>query len=147
MIFNQVEMEDIKLVKLYNRGERDFSNQVLYKIYRRNSKRRSVKAGSIHEPPNFSNKILTEINLSYSTLKGANFTGANLTDANFTGANLTGTDFTEANLSGADLTDACLDYALLKDAIFDEQTKIHEKYYLIWEIINNKAIGCSRISL
>ncbi|MBD2146556.1 pentapeptide repeat-containing protein [Sphaerospermopsis sp. FACHB-1194] len=137
MISSQVEMKDRELLKRYKKGERDFSNKELYAIYSTNSKRRSVKISTT----NFSKKILTEINLSSSNLKGANFTGANLTGANFTGANLTGVDFTEANLSGANLTDACLDYALLKDAIFDEQTKIHEKYYLIWEIINNKAIG------
>jgi hypothetical protein len=61
MIFNQVEMEDIKLVKLYNRGERDFSNKELYTIYSRNYKRRSVKIGT----PNFSNKMLESIEYRY----------------------------------------------------------------------------------
>ncbi|MFM6726468.1 MAG: pentapeptide repeat-containing protein, partial [Dolichospermum sp.] len=142
MIYTQAEMEDIELLKmkdrellkLYKKGERDFSHQLLYNS---RSQRRFV----IIDIPNFSNKILTEINLSYSTLKGANFIGANLTGANLTGANLTIANLTGANLSGADLTDACLDYALLKGAIFDEQTKIHEKYYLMWEIINNTVIG------
>ncbi|MFM6783905.1 MAG: pentapeptide repeat-containing protein [Dolichospermum sp.] len=129
-----LKMKDRELLKLYKKGERDFSHQLLYNS---RSQRRFVSI----DIPNFSNKILTEINLSYSTLKGANFIGANLTGANLTGANLTIANLTGANLSGADLTDACLDYALLKGAIFDEQTKIHEKYYLMWEIINNTVIG------
>jgi hypothetical protein len=37
MIFNQVEMEDIKLVKLYNRGERDFSNKELIRLQNENA--------------------------------------------------------------------------------------------------------------
>ncbi|MFM6280915.1 MAG: pentapeptide repeat-containing protein, partial [Dolichospermum sp.] len=90
MIYTQAEMEDIELLKmkdrellkLYKKGERDFSHQLLYNS---RSQRRFVSI----DIPNFSNKILTEINLSYSTLKGANFIGANLTGANLTGANLT----------------------------------------------------------
>jgi uncharacterized protein YjbI with pentapeptide repeats len=136
MISSQVEMKDRELLKRYKKGERDFSNLALYTTFYSRTCKRSVNSN-----PNFSYEILTEINLSYSTLTGANFTRANLTGANFTRANLTRANFTEANLSGADLTDACLDYALLKNAIFDEQTKIHEKYYLMWEIINNTVIG------
>ncbi len=136
MISSQVEMKDRELLKRYKKGERDFSNLALYTTFYSRTCKRSVNSN-----PNFSYEILTEINLSYSTLKEANFTGANLTGANLTGANLTSANLTGANLSGADLTDACLDYALLKNAIFDEQTKIHEKYYLMWEIINNTVIG------
>ncbi len=119
MIYTPAEMEDIELLKmkdrellkLYKKGERDFSNQLLYNS---RSQRRFV----IIDIPNFSNKILTEINLSYSTLKGANFTGANLTGANLTGANLT-----SANLIGADLIKADL-----RGAIYNDETTFPEGF-------------------
>lgn len=148
MISSQVEMEDMELLKLYNKGERDFSHHRLY-------------PSRFNYEVNLSDKILININLNYSRLndvnlsgsnlicaefinadlKGANISNANLNGANLSRANLYYANISGANLCGVDLTDACLDYANLQDIIIDNDTKISEKYYLMSEIINTKVIG------
>jgi len=119
---------------------------------------------------NLSSAYLENANLSGAILRGTSFKGAKLQNTNLSGADLSGSDLSSAylenanlsgailrgtslkgaklqntNLSGADLTDACLDHTLLKDMIIDNNTKMNQKYYLIWEI-TNKGLGNRNLS-
>jgi uncharacterized protein YjbI with pentapeptide repeats len=92
-------------------------------------------------------------NLKYAKLQNTNFSGADLSgsdlssghleNANFSSAKLRGTNLEgikleNTNFSGADLTDAYLDYTCLKGMIIDNNTKMNQKYHLIWEITNKE---------
>ncbi|MBS9390056.1 MAG: pentapeptide repeat-containing protein [Dolichospermum sp. WA123] len=82
---------------------------------------------------NLSGADLSNSDLSYGHLENANLSGANLRGTILKGVQLENTDF-----SGADLTDAYLDYTCLKGMIIDNNTKMNQKYYLIWEITNKE---------
>ncbi|AOX03600.1 hypothetical protein BJP34_32950 [Moorena producens PAL-8-15-08-1] len=84
---------------------------------------------------NFSRSNLRGADFSGLNLRGSNFTGANLYKANLSATNLNGTNFSGANLSGANL-----EYANLREAQIQEAT-IDEKWYLVWDIVNNGVEG------
>ncbi|WP_052672486.1 pentapeptide repeat-containing protein [Aliterella atlantica] len=84
---------------------------------------------------NFSLSNLSGADLSGLTLRGNNFVGANLCKANLNATNLNG-----ANLSGANLSEANLEYANLRGTQIQEAT-IDEKWYLVWDIVNNGVEG------
>ncbi|MFN5594462.1 MAG: pentapeptide repeat-containing protein, partial [Aphanizomenon sp.] len=88
---------------------------------------------------------LIAADLSGSNLSSAYLENANLSGAILRGTSLKGAKLQNTNLSGADLTDACLDHTLLKDMIIDNNTKMNQKYYLIWEI-TNKGLGNRNLS-
>ncbi|QEI43990.1 Secreted effector protein PipB2 [Dolichospermum sp. UHCC 0315A] len=159
MIYRQVKMEDRELLKFYKEGKRNFS---YHRLYNRNIELHNI-CNRVIQPdarPNFSNENLAEIILTHSNLYGANlsgtnFSGATLIDvdlsyANLSGATLVDTDLRDtnlyhanlssANLSGADLTNTCLDGAIFKNVIIDDKTKIHKKYYLISQILNEEVV-------
>ncbi len=153
-------MEDRELLKFYKEGKRNFSH---HRLYNRNIELHNICDRVIwtdNAPPNFSNEnlaeiILTHSNLYHANLSGTNFSGATLIDVdlsyvNLSSANLVDTDLRDtnlyhanlsgANLSGADLTNTCLDGAIFKNVIIDEKTKIHKKYYLISQILNEEVV-------
>jgi uncharacterized protein YjbI with pentapeptide repeats len=82
---------------------------------------------------NLSGADLSGSDLSFGHLENANFSGAKLR-----GTNLKGIKLENTNFSGADLTDACLDHICLKNMIIDHNTKMNQKYNLIWEITNKE---------
>lgn len=84
---------------------------------------------------NFSWTNLYRADLSGLDLKGNNFTGANLCKANLKATNLKA-----VNLCGANLSEANLEYTNLRKAQIQEAI-IDEKWYLVWEIVNNGAEG------
>ncbi|MEM6400032.1 MAG: pentapeptide repeat-containing protein [Cyanobacteria bacterium P01_D01_bin.116] len=84
---------------------------------------------------NFSFSNLSGADLSELNLRGNNFSGANLCKANLNITNLSG-----ANLNGANLSEANLEYANLRKTQIQEAT-IDEKWYLVWEIVNNGVQG------
>lgn len=83
-------------------------------------------------PADFSDAILTEAKILYSSFEGSVFRGADLSHANvssdfvnvdlseakLTGGRFEGTNFTGANLSGADLRGANLSGSVLKDTVW-----------------------------
>ena len=88
---------------------------------------------------------LNKTNFSSSNLNGADLSGLNLRSSNFTGANLckanlNATNLNAANLCKANLSEANLEYANLREAQIQEAT-IDEKWYLVWDIVNNGAEG------
>lgn len=84
---------------------------------------------------NFSSSNLNRADLSGLDLRGKNFTGANLYKANLNATNLNA-----ANLFGANLSEANLEYVNLREAQIQE-ARIDEKWYLVWDIVNNGAKG------
>jgi uncharacterized protein YjbI with pentapeptide repeats len=84
---------------------------------------------------NFSGANLSEANLSDTNLNSVNFYRANLCKANLNAANLDAVNFCGANLNEANLEYANLRGAQIQEAIIDE------KWYLVWDIINNGAEG------
>jgi uncharacterized protein YjbI with pentapeptide repeats len=82
---------------------------------------------------NFSSSNLNRADLSGLNLGGNNFTGANLGEANLQSTNLNA-----ANLCGANLSKANLEYANMREAQIQEVI-IDEKWYLVWDIVNNGA--------
>ncbi|MDM3844113.1 MAG: pentapeptide repeat-containing protein [Aphanizomenon gracile PMC638.10] len=106
---------------------------------------------------------LNDANLVRADLSGANLSDADLTDANLTDANLTGTklnvislinidlsvaDLSGVDLSGADLSSfdlssidlsgAKLNLVNLTGTIIDNETKLDDKWYFIWQIVNRQ---------
>ncbi|MFM6218793.1 MAG: pentapeptide repeat-containing protein, partial [Dolichospermum sp.] len=117
MISSQVKMEDKELLKLYNKGERDFSDHIFYNgnieffymFFNR-------PVHSHQAPPNFSNENLTKIILNNSKLDTSELHRANLSGTNLSGASLIDVNFSYANFSGANLNCANLSSAILIDA-------------------------------
>lgn len=96
---------------------------------------------------------LNQANLEGATLAGAmlkdsSLKGANLTNANLAGANLEGVDLTNANLMGANLTGANLNNvnltgAYLKDTQISSDSQIGDRWWLVWQIVNQQAEGAN----
>ncbi len=85
-------------------------------------------------------------NLEGANLKGANLWRANLERVNLRGANLgdvnlRGANFRGANLGGANLVGAKLERADLGDTKIDKDTKLDDKWGLVWRIVNQGAKG------
>ncbi|QJB44077.1 pentapeptide repeat-containing protein [Dolichospermum flos-aquae] len=211
MISSQVEMEDMELLKLYNKGERDFGNYkiigytytrsfyttfanscnedirginldhshlwlanlenvILENSTIRNAELFNIKLinsnligvdfsgsnlhqaqmkGSVLRASVLRDAILASTNLKNTNLSGADLSGsdlhggylenANLSGAKLRGTNLKGVKLENTDFSGADLTDACLDHTYLKGMIIDNNTKMNQKYHLIWEITNKES--------
>ncbi|MBD2442820.1 pentapeptide repeat-containing protein [Dolichospermum sp. FACHB-1091] len=211
MISSQVEMEDMELLKLYNKGERDFGNYkiigytytrsfyptfanlcnedirginldhshlwlanlenvILENSTIRNAELFNIKLinsnligvdfsgsnldqaqmkGSVLRASVLRDAILASTNLKNTNLSGADLSGsdlhggylenANLSGAKLRGTNLEGIKLENTDFSGADLTDACLDHTYLKGMIIDNNTKMNQKYHLIWEITNKES--------
>lgn len=78
---------------------------------------------------------LSCVDFSDAFLDFANFRNVKLTHVDFTGASLGWTD-----LDGADLIDANLTRAFLVGAIITPKTRIAEKWKLVWELVNQKAL-------
>ncbi|NEQ64458.1 MAG: hypothetical protein F6K21_02950 [Symploca sp. SIO2D2] len=100
---------------------------------------------------NFSNANLSNANLSNANLNGADFSGADFSGANlnrvhfrkadFNGADLNGANLSNTNLNGADFSGANLSNANLSNANLsgteiDQTTKLDNKWYLVWKILN-----------
>ncbi|NER29631.1 MAG: pentapeptide repeat-containing protein [Symploca sp. SIO1C4] len=86
---------------------------------------------------------LEEVNLSYADLRctppkkrNDSEKCADLSNAKMIAADLSGADLTAANLEGTNLRNAKLKYAYLKDVKINSQTNLHEKWKLIWQILN-----------
>ena len=108
---------------------------------------------------NLSGADISGANLYSANLSGADLSGADLRSANLSGADLSGANLYSANLSGADLSDADLSGANLINAdlsganlysanlysanlngtIIDLETKLDNKWRLVWEIVNQGA--------
>ena len=104
----------------------------------------------------FSEANLEGANLQQANLSGANFSGANLEGANLDRHNLSGVNLRGANLRKARLRDADLngtdlrgvdlrqvDFwgANLRGSKIDDTTQLEAKWRLVWEIVNNGAVG------
>ena len=87
--------------------------------------------GLIAEFLKISEADLRSTNLQDANLSRANLRGAFLVEASLHGANLSGTDFTGANLRGTNLTGTRINL----------ETKLGEKWLLVWEIVNFGAMG------
>ncbi|WP_017717970.1 pentapeptide repeat-containing protein [Kamptonema formosum] len=92
--------------------------------------------GANLEAANLEGANLEGANLWNANLERVNFRGANLGDANLRGAN-----FKAANLAGANLVGAKLERADLGDVKIDKDTKLDDKWGLVWRIVNQGAKG------
>jgi uncharacterized protein YjbI with pentapeptide repeats len=100
---------------------------------------------------NLSEACLYNANLSRANLSGADLFRANLLEADLSGADLSNSDLRRAdlsetnlfgtNLSGADLSGADLSRANLRSTQLDKTTKVGNKWRLVWEVLNQGAIG------
>ena len=104
-------------------------------------------SGSDLSGANLENANLCEASLSGVNLENANLENANLSGANLEGANLGRANLKNANLCGVDITSTFLVSAVLKGVIIDENTKLDDKTYLIWEIVNQGAVGRNLIGV
>jgi uncharacterized protein YjbI with pentapeptide repeats len=84
---------------------------------------------------------LSKADLHHANLQNANLCEANLSRADLRGANLFVTDLRGADLQGADLSGADLRRAKLTETKIDNATVISDKGRLVWEIVNQGAVG------
>ncbi|MEO1428501.1 MAG: pentapeptide repeat-containing protein [Cyanobacteria bacterium J06633_8] len=70
---------------------------------------------------------------------GKDLTNVNLKGVNLAGTDLNGCDLSGANLEGADLSNANLFYANLSATIINSQTKLDDKWLLVWKIFNQQV--------
>jgi uncharacterized protein YjbI with pentapeptide repeats len=82
---------------------------------------------------------LSGADLTGAKLSGADLSGANLSQADLSGANLSKADLSQANLSGAKLNETKLSGTKLSGAILDDDTRIDDKWHLVWEIVTHGA--------
>ena len=82
---------------------------------------------------------LRDVNLIGADLSGADLSDDNLSNANLSNANLSNANLSNANLIGANLSNANLIGVNLIGTIIDTETKINNKWRLIWEIVNQRA--------
>jgi uncharacterized protein YjbI with pentapeptide repeats len=90
---------------------------------------------------NLGNANLGNANLGDANLLGANLEGAKLGNAKLKGVNLWRASLKGANLEGADLEGANLWGANLKSAQINKDTKLDDKWGLVWRIVNKGAKG------
>lgn len=110
-----------------------------------NLSRANLSRANLSRTKFYTSTKLNKTNFSLSNLSGADLSGLDLRGNNFTGANLCRANFKATNLSGvnlckADLIQANLEYTNLREAQIQEAT-INEKWYLVWDIVNNGARG------
>lgn len=96
--------------------------------------------------PDLSKANLHNTDLSFFDLHRVNFSQANLSNtylnqANLIQANLQGTNLLSTDLRGANLQDANFNYAILRQTQIDSSTVISSKARLVWEIVNQGAVG------
>lgn len=128
-------MDASELIARYNAGERDFEGADLS-----NADLRGVALGAEAPGP----VKLGRANLSGANLAGARLYGARLGGASLCYADLRGADLHVAGLGSADLRQANLSGADLRWAQFigarvDAGTQMDEKWYLVWQIVNQQA--------
>jgi uncharacterized protein YjbI with pentapeptide repeats len=86
--------------------------------------------------PNLNAADLSNADLSKALIMGSNLRGANLSNAKLYPADLVGADLRGADLRGADLK--WMNWTGIK---IDANTKISQKWRLVWEIVNYGAQG------
>jgi hypothetical protein len=64
-----------------------------------------------------------------------------LAHADLSGADLAGLEFAGVVLRNVDLRGANLTFANLKEAAIDETTRIEQKWYRVWSLVNNQTWG------
>ena len=90
-----------------------------------------------------SNADLSNADLSHADLSHARLIFANLNNADLSNAKLDGAELSSANLKQANLSNANLKKANLKNTIIDDNTKLSQKWYLVWEVVNQAARSSS----
>ncbi len=97
--------------------------------------------GAILSNAILSNAILSNANLCGADLSDAYLHGTYLRDADLRCADLRDTYLRGADLRGADLRGAKLSGAKLSGTIIDLETKLDNKWRLVWEIVNQGVEG------
>ena len=120
--------------------------RLVWEIVNEGDKERDLHRANLREV-NLSSADLSEINLSYADLSGANSQKCELVNADLTWAKLRGADLRETNLGGADLRAADLRGADLRMANlffskFNKQTKVDEKWWMVWKIVHGISEDC-----
>jgi uncharacterized protein YjbI with pentapeptide repeats len=87
---------------------------------------------------NLSDADLTDADLSGTNLSNADLSGTDLSNADLSDANLTGADLSDADLRGVDLSGAKLNWVNFKGTIIDDETKLDDKWYFVWQIMNGQ---------
>ena len=82
------------------------------------------------------NSIFTNLDLSIADLRSANMTNKNFSGSDFSSSSLAGADLRAANLTNANLR-----FVIFNSALMDTNTIIEAKSRLIWEILNQNAVG------
>jgi len=90
---------------------------------------------------NLSRVNLSRANLERADLSGADLSGVDLSEAHLYGADFSGANLSGANLGGADLREANLERADLRNTKINFDTRITDKWRLVWQIVNTGAIG------
>ena len=88
---------------------------------------------------NFFKAKLINANLEKTDLSNAVLQDSDLTSANLQGANLKYANLESSNLSNANLQEAQLEFSSFKGSILDGQTRLPNKWKLIWEIVNERS--------
>ncbi|BAY87930.1 pentapeptide repeat-containing protein (plasmid) [Calothrix parasitica NIES-267] len=88
---------------------------------------------------NLSGANLNNTNLSDANLNNTNLSDANLNNTNLSGANLNNTNLSGANLNNVNLSGADLKFINLSGTVIDFETRLDNKWRLIWEIVNQRV--------
>lgn len=70
---------------------------------------------------------------------GKDFTNIDFKRANLAGADLSSSDLNGANLEGTNLEGANLLYVNLTETTIDAKTKLDDKWFLVWKIVNQQV--------
>ncbi len=83
---------------------------------------------------------ISKVNLSEIDLRLANLSRANLTGVDFREADLFRARLYGANLQNANLRGGKLENVDLRKVIINDETQLDDKWRLVWEIVNQKAM-------
>ncbi|MEA5581921.1 pentapeptide repeat-containing protein [Nodularia harveyana UHCC-0300] len=125
-----IPIDGTEFWRLYEAGERDFSNCNLARI-------------------NLSGKTLQKINLTQANLKGANIRGVSIISGDFSAANLQDADMSKASLNNTKLSEANFDNANLHQIKFIstslENVRLR-KANLVGAYLNNTNLSGANLS-
>ena len=82
------------------------------------------------------NSIFTNLDLSIADLRSANMTNKNFSGSDFSSSSLAGADMRRANFTNANLR-----FVIFNGVLMDTTTIIEARSRLIWEILNQNAVG------
>ncbi|NEQ66149.1 MAG: pentapeptide repeat-containing protein [Symploca sp. SIO2D2] len=141
-------MDAGELLRLYAQGERSFVGANFCNLHLSGAN----LSGANLSGANLSRADLCDANLSNANLRGADFSRAYLcraylSKADLSRADLRGTDLRGTDLRGTDLRGTDLRGTDLRGSEINLTTKLDDKWFLVWKILNQPTIELTIVSL